>query len=49
MLMVKGKTIDELKQVVSQQNIKEFQSLSWHTCSVDEGLKIELYEQNKAC
>ena len=47
-LMAEGKTIDELKQVVSQQKIKEFQSLSWHTCTVDEtGLKIEFLNEQK--
>ena len=43
LVVILAKELDEVKQIVEEENVEEYASLTWHTCSVDEvGLSVEL-------
>lgn len=38
--------MNDVKQVVNKEDVKEYKSLSWHTCSVDQvGLSVHLVDE----
>lgn len=43
LVIILAKELEEVKQIVQNENVLEYSSLTWHTCSVDEvGLTVEL-------